>query len=195
MKSINIMKAIIFIASLAAIAVIAIYINTFSENRLSSSPETWGQLGDYMGGLLNPILSLINICVFVILTLVIQRATDKNNEEALNSAKRVALMQMKHEELTHFKKEMDSCLASMKYGVFSEIEAQILLTTYNVLEYRMVFLFPELDQLTSNRRLQKYIVENLESTKSMGNATHGKIIGVSNTYGMLVSDLSKLVIT
>lgn len=184
-----------FIAILAAISVIAIYTYKFSGNGLSSSPEAWGQLGDYMGGLLNPILSLINICVFVMLTIVIQNATDKHNEEALNSAKRIAVMQMKHEELTYFKKEMDNCLESMKVGGFSEVEAQNLLTTYNVLEYRMLFLFPELNQLTSNKSLRKYIVENLEATRSEGDKNHSSIIPVFNVYGMLVSDLSKLVVT
>jgi len=192
MKLMRMLKFFIFISVLAAISVVAIYMYKFSANGISSSPEAWGQLGDYIGGLLNPLLSLINICVFIMLTIVIQQATDKNNDEALNSARRVALMQMKHEELTHFKKEMDNCLEKMKSGNSSKYEAQELLTTYNVLEYRMLFLFPELSELTSNQSLRKYIVKNLEATKSEN--LHG-IIPISNVYGMLVSDLSKLVVT
>lgn len=60
--------AIVF-ASLALIAVALLsYVFWFYghlDRKISSSPEQWGQFGDYLGGLLNPILSFISICILV----------------------------------------------------------------------------------------------------------------------------------
>ncbi|MFM7853677.1 MAG: hypothetical protein ACKO96_17580, partial [Flammeovirgaceae bacterium] len=38
-----------------------IYYRHFGSGNVSQSPERWGQFGDYVGGILNPIISLINL--------------------------------------------------------------------------------------------------------------------------------------
>jgi hypothetical protein len=38
-----------------------IYYSRFGAGNISQSPERWGQFGDYVGGVLNPIISLINL--------------------------------------------------------------------------------------------------------------------------------------
>jgi len=190
----NLLYFIIGITLLAIVICIFTYFKYLGGGNISTSPEAWAQLGDYMGGILNPLLAIINICVFVLLTLVIQRATDKNNDDAVESSKRIAIMTMKHEELNHFKSEMDKSLSECHSLPLTNEQAQSLLTTYNVLEYRMLFLFPELNELKSNKDLRKYIVENLNSTKSNEHTSSSHLIPVSNMYGMLVSDLSELVV-
>ena len=174
---------------------VGIYTYYMYPNDISNSPETWGQFGDYIGGILNPLLTIINICVFVTLTLVIQKITDKNNEATLETNKRIALMSMKHEELNHFKTDMDNNLNAWKSDLQNIEKIKSVLYGYNVLEYRMLFLFPELNDLKNNNDLRKYIVEALNSFEK-GETQKAVLyhIPVSNIYGMLVSDLSKLVI-
>lgn len=171
---------------------VGLFIAKFSGNPISDKIESWAQFGDYFGGILNPILSLINICVFVILTITIQNITDRNNKASLETSKKIALMSMKHEELKHFKEVMDKNLEQWEENLESIQSIKQVLYGYNVLEYRMMFLFPELNESEHNKMLRKYIVE------ALNNLEKGKIkeaaqchIPVSNTYGMLVSDIGK----
>lgn len=50
--------------TLALILVISYYI-TFRALPLNEKPDAWGQFGDYMGGLLNPLISLFTLIVAV----------------------------------------------------------------------------------------------------------------------------------
>ncbi len=90
---------LICISFLVILLFVGAFILQFNTHPISNNLEHWGQLGDYIGGVLNPLLSLINICIFVILTLTIQKITNKNNQVALDTQKQVAMMSMKHEEL------------------------------------------------------------------------------------------------
>jgi len=182
------------VSLLAAAFAISLYVNNFYDADFSKSPEAWALLGSYFGGILTPLLTTINICVFVLLTLVIQNATDKSNGHAIESSRRVALMSMKHEELSHFKSEMDSSIQKCQNSMLKQDDVQELLTTYNVLEYRMLFLFPKLNELNSNKELRLYIVTLFDATKKSNRATKRHLIPISNVYGMLVSDLSRLVV-
>jgi uncharacterized membrane protein len=173
-------------------AFILIFILNFWGTPISTKIEHWAQFGDYIGGILNPILALVNICVFIILTLTIQDLTDKNNKASIETHKRVAIMSMKHEELTNFKKEMDNNLSFWREDLGDIERIKRVLYGYNVLEYRMMFLFPELNNSDHNRDLRKYIIEALNNHKS-GKIKEAKYcnIPVSNIYGMLVSDMGE----
>jgi len=184
--------SIIVVGLVLLLISVGIFIAKFSGQTISNNIEAWAQFGDYIGGVLNPILALINICVFVILTITIQNITDKNNKESLETSKRIALMSMKHEELKHFKEIMDKNLELWNEDLKSIQKIRQVLYGYNVLEYRMLFLFPELRESEHNKMLRKYIVE------ALNNHEKGKIMEAahchmpaSNTYGMLVSDLGE----
>jgi hypothetical protein len=188
----NIIYAIMIAGAILAFAFILIFVLNFWGTPISTKIEHWAQFGDYIGGILNPILALVNICVFIILTLTIQDLTDKNNKASIETNKRVAIMSMKHEELTNFKKEMDNNLSFWREDLGDIERIKRVLYGYNVLEYRMMFLFPELNNSVHNRDLRKYIVEALNNHES-GKIKEAKYcnIPVSNIYGMLVSDMGK----
>jgi uncharacterized membrane protein len=183
---------IIVMGLLLVLIFIGVFMAKFAGQPISDQIESWAQFGDYIGGILNPILALINICVFVILTITIQNITDKNNNESLETNKKIALMSMKHEELKHFKEIMDKNLEQWRKDLESIQKIKQILYGYNVLEYRMIFLFPELKESENNAMLRKYIVEALKNHENgrIKEAAHCHI-PVSNTYGMLVSDLGE----
>lgn len=64
---------------------------------VSGDPAVWGQLGDYVGGILNPILSFISI-IYLIYSLNLQREAnesilDENRRQELNENKRTFELQ------------------------------------------------------------------------------------------------------
>lgn len=50
--------ALLVCATIVFLLVVGAYAINFWEFKVSASPEHWGQLGDYIGGVLNPLLSL-----------------------------------------------------------------------------------------------------------------------------------------
>lgn len=57
------------------------------DYKLSSDPATWGQLGDYAGGILNPLLSLISIAL-LIKSLVLQRDSNEDLKKEIRNNER-----------------------------------------------------------------------------------------------------------
>lgn len=82
--------ALCIVTGIIAIGVYAIH---FAHYSLSDNPADWGVLGDYFGGLLNPIISLVTV-MFVLKTYLAQREEVKQNDvataEQLQVAKRTA---------------------------------------------------------------------------------------------------------
>lgn len=68
-------KVSIFSLSIIVIVWGVYYLNFGLEGRISKQPEIWGQFGDYVGGVLNPILSFVSICL-LIGSLNLQRAAN-----------------------------------------------------------------------------------------------------------------------
>lgn len=77
------------LAILAIIVAAMFYLAQFSGYEFSADPEDWGQLGDYMGGLVNPILGLITVVLLV--------TSLQQNQLALKQAQRE--IQMSREAL------------------------------------------------------------------------------------------------
>ncbi|WP_440985341.1 hypothetical protein ACQHIH_00015 [Xanthomonas sontii] len=62
--------------SIAAITlVLGAYVINFYSAEISKNPESWGQIGDYLGGVLNPILSFISL-VLIVKSLNLQRESN-----------------------------------------------------------------------------------------------------------------------
>jgi len=73
----KILKLILWICISIAIATIGFYAYNFNKSPLSSDPSDWGTFGDYIGGILNPILGITNIIVLIYISLLISKYEDK----------------------------------------------------------------------------------------------------------------------
>lgn len=178
--------------SLILIAFVAIaFLTVFWNSNISTNIEQWGQLGDYLGGTLNPILAVINICIFIYLTLVVQDISNKNHEQSLEMNKKIALMSMKREELNHFKIEMDKVIDDWESDLKNIDKAKQMLYKYNVLEYRMSYLFPNMYGSEINKKFRSDLIESLDKLEKDKNTKTGPSV---NVYGMLISELSEMVI-
>jgi hypothetical protein len=65
------------------IITIGSFLLKFSENKISNDPAVWGQFGDYFGGILNPILSLINLIILTYLSMRLVNDEDERNKWTL----------------------------------------------------------------------------------------------------------------
>lgn len=66
----------------------AFYIRNFWGHPLSQSPSDWGVFGDYVGGVLNPIIGLLTLIATVFLAFIVYRyqRSHEGEEEALKTA-------------------------------------------------------------------------------------------------------------
>lgn len=191
-KSFKIIKYSIGLLLIFGLLSVILYVLNFSGSSISKSSSDWGQLGDYIGGVLSPIFGLINILIFIYLTLLVQDYSNKNNKKSIEMNKKVALMAMKREELNHFKAEMDKVIANWELELSNIDKAKQMLYKYNVLEYRMAYLFPKMYESEINKLFRQDLVDTLNKLEKDRNTRTGP--SVVNVYGMLISELSKMVI-
>lgn len=85
------------------VAALALYWSVFRCG-LSTNTVDWGSFGSYFSGLLLPILTAINILVFVKMTKEISLIDDKRAKSAINSQKEITLMQFRKKEIETFER-------------------------------------------------------------------------------------------
>lgn len=76
------------ITAILIAASVGTYIYNFCGRSVSDNPEQWGQFGDYLGGILNPIISLINLVVLTYISISISRIEDRRNQWTLQELAR-----------------------------------------------------------------------------------------------------------
>ncbi len=76
---------------LSVLAVIGAYIGKFHLYTISDSPADWGVLGDYLGGVLNPLISMIAL-LFLIKTYLTQRKELEQSESLNREQVRLSLV-------------------------------------------------------------------------------------------------------
>ncbi|EPG7578018.1 hypothetical protein M0K77_002422 [Providencia rettgeri] len=79
--------AIFFFISI--FSVITFYIMNFHNASISKTPSDWGVLGDYFGGVLNPLISIFTLA-FLIKTYLTQRHEMQDNENYLSEQLQIA---------------------------------------------------------------------------------------------------------
>jgi uncharacterized membrane protein len=87
-KEPNILKPVIkyfwILAGIACIAVLLFIVNFFGHS-LSDNPSDWGVFGDYMGGVLNPIVALLTLVVTIQIALRVNEIEKRNHAESENN--------------------------------------------------------------------------------------------------------------
>ncbi len=129
-------KAVTFI-HLAAIIVLLIlllmgsYIDTFRNHPISKDPAHWGQMGDFFGGMLNPILAFASF-IALLYTIRIQseelrltraefEKSVKAQQEAVESQRSQVYLQQKSLEINSIKYFLDSDLKEINEIFVTEL--------------------------------------------------------------------------
>ncbi|MBC7556744.1 MAG: hypothetical protein H7195_07260 [Chryseobacterium sp.] len=73
-------KTLIIIIFTLSIVIVSLFLLKFYPQSFdNSTPENWVEFINYFGGIINPVLALINIIIFIKLTNSIQRATQNKS--------------------------------------------------------------------------------------------------------------------
>lgn len=83
-----------------------LYFYTF-HGRISDDSYVWSNFGNYINGLLTPLLTIINIAVFIELTIAIYQLEEQRSEKALENEREVLLMQLRKQEIDTFIQQMN----------------------------------------------------------------------------------------
>ncbi|SEL62355.1 hypothetical protein SAMN04488505_102702 [Chitinophaga rupis] len=73
------------ITLLAIAAPIYYYVHDFHDLPRSSDPADWGTFGDYFGGILNPVISLLTLIITIIIAVNISKIEQRNHDETVHS--------------------------------------------------------------------------------------------------------------
>ncbi len=81
--------AILWISSIISLFItIGAYFLKFYNSSFSNDPANWGQFGDYIGGILNPIISLLNLIILTYLSIKLVKLDDDRNKWTLQELAR-----------------------------------------------------------------------------------------------------------
>ena len=84
------------------------YIWKFRFNSISPTPSDWGVYGDFVGGSINPLISILNIIVLGYLTYIISDVDGKRADENINAQKIITLNQMRYNNVLELSKTLDT---------------------------------------------------------------------------------------
>lgn len=84
---------IISIGTGLIITPLILYIITFYGQSISKDPANWGQFGDYVGGVLNPIIAVMNLIVLIFISIYLSKLDSHRhfNEYRFNAYREVCL--------------------------------------------------------------------------------------------------------
>lgn len=94
-------KGWIILIIFSILLTVCLYFYQFNKG-LSINSSDWGSFGDYVNGVLSPILTIVNIWVFVRLTQVINSSDKKQKENELLHQKKLVFIQILQNELDKF---------------------------------------------------------------------------------------------
>ncbi|KFE99014.1 hypothetical protein [Chryseobacterium luteum] len=73
------------ISLIAIVMPVIFYVINFHENDRSTDPADWGVFGDYLGGILNPIISFLTLIITVIIAVNISGLEKRNHDESVHN--------------------------------------------------------------------------------------------------------------
>ncbi|MNV23368.1 hypothetical protein D3C71_1143790 [compost metagenome] len=108
---------------LIALIIVKIFVDNFWKYPLPSEPDSWGQTGDFIGGLVNPVVGLATV-LLIFISIHIQRGELRATTRQLDAANTRAAQQ-------NFEQSLFSWLTTHR-GLLNAMEADIQLGTKTV---------------------------------------------------------------
>ena len=142
-------EGLIGVVVISILFVLLLYYFTFGNRKLSTSPEQWGQFGDYIGGVLNPIFACATF-IALLYTIKLQLDTIKLQKDSINL--QVEELKATREELSRSAKAQEESekLFAEQSKIFKQ--QQFEATFFSMLN--------QLNQLCSKIVNEEVVVEN-----------------------------------
>lgn len=110
---------------------------------MSSNPSDWGVYGDFIGGSINPLLTIVNIIALVYLTYIVSHIEENRAQESINAQKIITLTQMRYNAASELTKDLDDIFSAKQMADVAKPLDKLLLKTI-VFEKNSDFLFGKL---------------------------------------------------
>ena len=110
---------LVIILLMATSIVLGMYWMVFHEG-FSYNSADWGNFGSYFNGLMMPILTFVNILVFVSISMKISSLDDKRAEKEAEGQKYLMLMQFRKKEIDNFERVLNEALVPYSQFVISK---------------------------------------------------------------------------
>ena len=115
---------IVTIIAIAFILVLALYFIIFRYG-ISHSSAVWSEFGGYVSGILMPILTAINIFVFIKLTNAISEKDSNRSEKEMQFQKQLMLMQFRKKEIDELETKMDSIFSTNEINTSKDMISKV----------------------------------------------------------------------
>lgn len=180
--------AIFLLVIAITVSVVKSYFDVFKTlptgrtQSVTDPAAVWGQFGDYVGGLINPVVGVATV-LLIIITIILQRTELKNSIEELRNSNAAIAVQNKQMALQGFEQTFFAWLGSYRELVNSISTMDtgqiggIYVNGRNALQFWRSQNFSEYQLLTEN----KIVVEELISTSQNATDTTLKLERVIKT--------------
>ena len=111
--------AIILIALVCLSYVLNFYVKL--SYVISDEPEAWGQLGDFVGGLINPILSFMSL-VFILKSLALQNEANLGLREEVKNTRKTEKLRSFETQLFHMIASQRELFSSLKVNEITRLQ-------------------------------------------------------------------------
>ena len=177
-------KIACYIAIFVSVILIILYF-VFFHYGFSNDSNSWSNFGDYFNGVLTPILTVVNIYVFIRLTTVISEIESKRAQEALTQEKLRSARELEQakelfdKELEHDKIRLERELENERKLLLIQLRKQEIDTFYNVMNDILVF-----EKQHDINELAYPILRAYQYTESLL-FTGVKIFGIEKNYNII----------
>ena len=172
------------IAALFAIFIVSAFyiINFYFKLNYSISKDTavWGQLGDYFGGLLNPILSFISVVLLIKSLRLQNEANEGLRKELINNEKT--------EKIRSFETLFFNMINSQKLS-FDSFKIEVMANSQVVVIYgaeAVIKIEDEIESLRKKYQDDKPIIDYLEQVDS-----NDQIFGITRVFYIIVKMITE----
>ena len=176
--------------------VLSLYFYMF-HNGLSSNSTSWSEFGDYINGVLTPILTILNIYVFVKLTNSISERDSVRSEREMSYQKQIVLMQFRKDEIDSFLKIMNDALVIKKETDVYELSEPVMyamnyLETFATTKLSLFNLNEESDVARSIKEYHQKTKELYHCLIENRNTNRDSIIKMLNLKSFIVRQLQTI---
>ena len=182
-KSAFILIGIIIILSIVIFGMITFpFFLNFKNSMISDNAQDWGDFGGFIAG----ITSIINLSVFIILTIYISRLSSASKDKQIQTQKKTLISQFRQTEINKLNDELDRAFTftgNERKGELINIYIQVSIYLTNFQNQKQ-YLFPILkDKVVENRinlLLEKYdqlslIIDEIHGKENIENEKQKKL--------------------
>lgn len=135
------------------------YLN-FHGTGISKSTTVWGEYGSYISG----VTSILNLIVFIFLTVFVARLGEANNKRQLDIQKKLLLSQFRYSELIIMKEKINNEYNITDFSDLKKYKLSLIKLSRNMDDYlaEKVPLFPSL-MAPDNFKIRQNIIEEVHT--------------------------------